>query len=201
MERRMGADAPVPDRQGHGAALAASGRDTGLLQWRLRRNCALDPRQTMHGFVALCAFNSLVGAAFAMLGYPLVMGFVVIVHGGFAIALLAYARHAGDCETVTLYDDGQLTVEQQCGARLTRTDFHAAWVRVMAQREARGMVCLCEQRVSVQVGRHVQPHLRARLAQELRHALAERAGCMPARRELRHHARACVNSGATQMPA
>jgi uncharacterized membrane protein len=147
-----------------------------VVQWRLRRNCAIGPRQTLIGFAGLCAFNVLIGAAFLLLGYPLVMLFIVLVLAGFALALLAYARHAGDCETLTL-DDGRLTIEQCCGAHVTRTELQAAWVRVVVPREASDLVALCERRRSVQVGRHLLPELRPRMAHELRQALdVQRAG-------------------------
>ena len=149
------------------------------VQWRLRRNCALDPRQTLIGFAALCVVTTLVGAAFSLLGYPLVMAFIAIVDAGFAVALLVYARHASDCETLTLRD-GRLTVEQQCGVHLIRTDFHAVWVRVVVPHAAGDLVCLCESRRSVQVGRHVRPQLRSQLAQELRHALTRECSAVRA---------------------
>ena len=142
------------------------------VQWRLRRNCALDPRRTMLGFFALIAFNSLLGAAFSWLGYAVIMLFVVLVHAGFAIALCAYARHATDCETLTLHD-GRLSVEQRCGASLTRTDLQAVWVRVIVPHQAGDLVALCDSRRSVQVGRHVPPHMRSQLAQDIRRALVE----------------------------
>lgn len=142
------------------------------VQWRLPRNCALDPRQTMLGFLALIAFNALVGAAFSWLGYAVILLFVALVHAGFAVALCAYARHATDCETLTLHG-GRLTVEQRCGAALIRTDLQVVWVRVIVPHQAGDLVALCDSRRSVQVGRHVAPQLRSQLAQDIRRALVE----------------------------
>ena len=139
--------------------------------WRLPRNCALGPRQTLLAFAAGSALHLVIGAGFAIVGYPLVLLFVLLCQAALAVAWLGYARHAGDCETVTLRD-GRLTVEQQCGAHVTRTELHAAWVRVVPPAGPHGLVALCESNRRVEVGRHTVPHGRADLARELRLALA-----------------------------
>jgi uncharacterized membrane protein len=154
----------------NGACVDMPSLDDRPQRWHLRRNCALGPRPTMMLFVVLCAFKLSIGVAFSIIGYPLVLLFVVIALAGFAIALLVYGRHATDCDTLILSGD-RLTVEQHCGQRVMRTELQAAWVRVMAPKEPNDLVALCERQRHVEVGSHVAPQTRKHVAVALQRAL------------------------------
>jgi uncharacterized membrane protein len=152
-----------------GAARLAPACDAAL-HWRLRRNCRLSPRQLGACFAAVCAFHVLLALSFWALGYPMVSlfaGIEVVVLGG---ALLAYARHACDCETIILAADC-LCVEQHVGSRVERIELPAAWVRVQADGPA-ALVRLSAGSRSVCVGRHLPMSQRPLMARELRRALA-----------------------------
>jgi uncharacterized membrane protein len=145
--------------QAHGAAL----------HWQLRRNCRLSPRQLGGCFAAVCAFHTLLALSFWALGYPMVSlfaGIEIVVLGG---ALLAYARHACDCETIILAAD-RLSVEQHVGSHVERIELPAAWVRVQADGPA-ALVRLSAGSRSVCVGRHLPLAQRPLMACELRRAL------------------------------
>jgi len=85
-------------------------------------------------------------------------------------AMLAYARHAADGESIALCGD-RLTVEHATGNRVDRVEFRPQCVRVEPQEGDGSLVELSGQGRRVAVGRYVRPELRRQLADELRTAL------------------------------
>jgi uncharacterized membrane protein len=85
-------------------------------------------------------------------------------------ALLVFARHAGDRETITL-THREMSVVQQVGPATEQVRFRAEWVRVEPVADDGSLVELSGEGRSVRVGRHVRPEMRVALAQELRRAL------------------------------
>lgn len=136
----------------------------------MRRNCSLAPRQLLFA-LGIAAMLPVVFATFLFgLGATLVMPFAWLEVAALAVALLAYARHAGDRELVRI-GGGRLEVERIDGARVERADFDAARVRVEADRGRDRLIELAGEGRRIAVGRFVRPELRAALARELRFAL------------------------------
>lgn len=160
--------APVPPdwRFAHGIP--------GGLRWELRRNCALKPRQVMAAFAVACVLSLAAAVVCWALGARLVLPFAGLELLALGGLWLAYARHAGDRETLTLRA-GALDVEQQDGATVRHTSFRAAGVRVEPARADGSLIELSGPGRRVQVGRWVRPELRGALARELRRALREPA--------------------------
>ena len=145
------------------------------LQWVLRRNCSITPQQLIGVYLSLCVVSMLIGAAFWWHGAPFVMAFAgveVVVVGA---ALLIYARHATDRETLTL-SGRRLVVERRLGPQVERADFRAEWLSVEPAQAQGSLVELSGEGRRIQIGRFVRPEHRAALAQELRGAL-RRAQC------------------------
>lgn len=140
------------------------------LEWMLRRNCSLTPRQSLVVFGSLGAVSMGIAAALWWQGATLVLAFAWIELLALAAAVLAYAQHATDRERLRLHD-GRLQVELHDGRRVRRVEFDAAWTRVEPVRDARSLIELSGQGQRVAVGRHVRPELREALARELRAAL------------------------------
>lgn len=141
--------------------------------WDLRRNCALRPGQLLAAVGAVCGLHLLMAGAAWSAGLAWVAAFALLESGGIAVALLCYMRHACDRETIVLEDGRWLCVERHCGNDVAAVRLEAARVRVGCGGRAAdaGLVQLSAGAVEVQVGRHVRPHQRQRVAQELRHAL------------------------------
>lgn len=143
---------------------------SGGVEWTLKRNCSITPVQLLAAYGGLCVL-SLGVAGFAWLqGARLVMPFAWCELLAVAVAMLAFARHAGDRERITL-GDGRLRVETSDGGRLERIEFAPDTVRVEAGRD--GLVELASRGERIAVGRHVRRELRPWLAAELRDALRE----------------------------
>jgi uncharacterized membrane protein len=140
------------------------------VEWTLKRNCSLAPRQLFGFYSVLCGISLAVAAFWWWQGAHLVMPFAALELLAAGAALLVYARHATDNESIALRDD-RLTVELASGNRRERVEFQPMWVRVEPESGDGSLVELSGQGRRVAVGRYVRPELRRQLADELRMAL------------------------------
>ena len=106
------APAPGVFRFGKAMRLPAGG---WAMQWLLKRNCSLAPRQLLWFYVVLSGLSLGIAVGFWLHGATLVMPFAGLEVLAIGVALLVYARHASDCESIRL-QGGSLTVEHACGA-------------------------------------------------------------------------------------
>jgi uncharacterized membrane protein len=143
------------------------------VHWVLRRNCSVTPRQVLGFFASVCVLTLAIGLGFWFHGAPAVLLFAGIELLALGLALLVFARHAGDRETIRL-DGAGLSVEHRCGSSTRTTLFRSAWVRVEPRHAQGSLVQLSGEGSSVLVGRYLPSNQRAELAQELRTALRSR---------------------------
>ncbi len=143
----------------------------GSLQWLLKRNCSISPRQLLAFYLSLLAVSGGIVAAMWLRGATLVMPFAGVELIAVAVAFLVYARHAADSERLELRP-GRLTVETSLGQSIERVEFAPAQVRVEPEWDDRSLIELSGAGRRIAVGRFVRPELRRALADELRAALA-----------------------------
>jgi uncharacterized membrane protein len=148
----------------------------GGVQWVLRRNCSLTPGQMGGFYLSMCLVSLIIATGFALNGAPVVLWFAGIELVLLAVALLVYARHAADADTLTLA--GQLlTVEQSCGTASTAIQFRTPWLSVEPVHGDGSLIELSGQGQTARIGRFLRPEARAEFARELRAAL--RASLQP----------------------
>ena len=140
------------------------------LQWLLRRNCSITPRQLGLVYLSLCCASLLIGAFFFVQGAPFVLAFAAVELACVGIALLAFARHAGDREVLTLVGRS-LQVEQCFGTRVRHTRFVADSLHVEPAAGQGSLVELRGRGECLRVGRFLRPEQRVAFARELRQAL------------------------------
>ena len=174
---------PLPPAGQRGGARWQFGQDFGAggsgdavagTQWLFKRNCSISPGQLLAVYLGLCAVSLTVGLAFFFHGAPFVLGFAGLELFCVGVALLVFARHAGDRETLTLHGR-TLRVEQIWANRLASTEFMAEWLTVEPAAGQGSLVELAGQGRTVRVGRFLRPELRALFARELRVALRRAA--------------------------
>lgn len=165
-----GASRSGPWLFGHEVVLAG----LPALQWLLRPNCSITPRQLGLVYLSLCFVSLLIGGLFFVQGAPFVLAFAGFELAGVGLALLAFARHAGDRETLTLIG-GSLQVEQCFGSRVYRAQFVADWLRVEPAAGQGSLVELSGRGQRLRVGRFLRPEQRSAFARELRQALRRTA--------------------------
>ncbi len=139
--------------------------------WMLSRNCALTPRQVGAFYLSLVAASTVIATFFLLRGAWMILPFSFIEMTALGVALLVYARHAVDCDRVSLRSDA-LEIESIDGnrRRLIRIDPRSA--RVEMQARPRGGLAVVARGERIEVGRFVCERERRRFARELRHALS-----------------------------
>ena len=142
------------------------------IDWMLKRNCSVTPSQLGWAYGALCVTSLGIGAWFWAMGARFVLGFAWIELMAVGLAFFAYARHAGDGETISLRGS-RLVVETALGGRHQRAEFSRDWVRVEPQVGDTSLIEVSGQGRKVKVGRYVRPELRPALAHEIRTALRQ----------------------------
>jgi uncharacterized membrane protein len=153
------------------------------VDWLLKRNCSMAPRQLFAIYLSLCALSCAIGALFWLQGAPFVLPFAWLELLAVGLALLIYARHAADNETIHL-EPGRLTVAWTSGSRIDRAEFAPAWVRVEPEHGDGSLIELSGQGQRISIGRFVRPELRRQLADELRWALRRWQFAQAERRDL-----------------
>lgn len=170
------APAPWPRAAGTAAAawrIGAEWRGEGAgarIEWLLKRNCSITPRQLFGVYLSLCAASLAIAGGFAWVGASPVLVFAGVELLLVGAALLLYARHALDHERITLRGPA-LCVEHQHGAHTDRSEFRAAWVRVEPLSSDRSLIEVAGDGHTARIGRYLRPELRPTLARELRIAL------------------------------
>lgn len=167
--------APAPLQFGRvGKCSTVSDHDAVRIDWVLKRNCSMSPKQVLAVYASLCVISLAVAACFWFLGARLVMPFAwaeLLLLGGM---LLLYARHADDAEHLAL-QTGRLTVEWRGGGRIERAEFLPEWVRIELRNDERSLIELSDRGRVFEVGRFIRPELRRALAEELRAAVRQHA--------------------------
>lgn len=157
-------------RFGREVVLTAEPGATRALQWQLRRNCSITPNQMLAAYGLLCTVSLAVALFLWFTGARIVLaftGFELMVLGA---AMLVFARHAGDRETLTLVGRS-LWVERALGPKIERAAFAADWLSVEPAAGQNSLVELSGQGHVMRVGRFLRPELRAEFAHELRRAV------------------------------
>lgn len=145
------------------------------LRWVMQRNCSISPAQLLLVYLSLCVLSLVIAGAFFLQGAKPVLMFAGVELLALGAALLVYARHARDHETLTLAGR-RLRVEQLDGHRASSAEFRAEWLAVEPSAGQGSLVELSGEGQRVRVGRFLRPELRAAFAHELRRAL--RRACL-----------------------
>jgi uncharacterized membrane protein len=139
------------------------------MQWLLKPNCSMSPRQLGGVYLSLCVVAALISGFFYAQGAPWIAAFAGIELLALGAALLVFARHAGDRETLTLAD-GLLRVHSANGNRSTEHELPLQWLAIEPAAGQGSLVQLRGRGQQVRVGRFLRPEQRATLALELRQA-------------------------------
>lgn len=148
----------------------ATARD---MQWVMRRNCSITPRQMVAVYLSLCAVSLAIAGGFWVAGAPTILAYAALELVLLGLALALYARHATDCETITLAGR-ELAIERRCGQGVECARFRAEWARVEPACDDGSLVEVSGDGRHTCVGRYLRPEWRSQLAQELRLALRRR---------------------------
>ena len=152
-------------------AAGPAGSSAGI-EWLLKRNCSITPRQLGAVYASLSGVSALIAGFFFWQGAPFVAAFAGIELAAVGAVMLVFAHHAGDRETLTLVGRS-LRVERCIGNRVERAELAADWLTVEPAAGQGSLVQLCGRGHRVRVGRFLRPELRGAFAQELRRTLRQ----------------------------
>ncbi|TAK77354.1 MAG: DUF2244 domain-containing protein [Aquabacterium sp.] len=158
--------------EGASASGKTGAEGAGRVEWLLKRNCSVSPGQVLAFFVSIGVVSLVIAAAFWLHGVTFILPFTCLELLAVAVALLVFARHAGDHERVCL-DDGRLIIERHDGNAVERWEWSAEWVQVDCRIAAGGpgLIEFSGQGRRAEVGRHVRAELRRPLAREFSRVL------------------------------
>lgn len=140
----------------------------GEVGFRASRGCSLAPVPFFLFFSVLALMTLLLSVVWFHFGAWPVVPFAVLEVGVLLAVLIAYARHAGDYERVSL-DGGQLLVEFGIGGQVERHVFNPYWVRY--ERGKHDTLVLCSGGKTFEIGRYLTGDERHQRSVELESAL------------------------------
>ncbi len=97
--------------------------------WKMRRNCALTPKQLLKFYILLICLSASVATGFLLAGVWVVVIFTALEVGAVTIGFLIYCRHALDSETIEI-NSQCLIVKKFIGHKETVYEFNAQWVKI-----------------------------------------------------------------------
>ena len=140
-------------------------------RWTLKRNCSLTPNQSAAVYALLCAASFGIALVFLLQGVWMVLAFALVEMTAVGMALLYYARHALDVETVVL-GDGWLLIERWDAGRREEIRLDPCWTRILAPApRQRRLIELESHGRRVQLGAYVSEAMRTQVARELTQAI------------------------------
>jgi len=142
------------------------------VRWQSKRNCSLAPKHTLACYAPLCVLLAAVGLACWRVGALWVLPFAALEIAAVAAAVLAYARHASDRETVELRA-GRVLVRHCHGDEVNEVEFAPEWVRVARPDDDCTLIEVSGPGRRAHIGRYVRPEKRSHVADELRRALRQ----------------------------
>ena len=91
--------------------------------WHTKRNCSFTPRQVGYFYLSMFLFSSFIATYFLLHGVWMILIFTVIELTVLGIALIVYARHALDYESIAI-DGTALKIEKNIGGKIERHVFN-----------------------------------------------------------------------------
>ena len=141
--------------------------DGARIEWFLRRNCAMSPRQfgACYGFIS--TISLCIGVFFWAQGATLVVPFSALEIIVLGVGFLCVARRASDREIIRI-DGHRVTVECELSGVIHQASFERAWLSVECPKRPQQLIELRGQGKVIEVGRFVRPEWRSALAAEIR---------------------------------
>jgi uncharacterized membrane protein len=149
-------------------------QNNSQVQWVFKKNCSFSPKQVGLFYLAQSGLSLIVAGFFLSQGVWLVLPFTILELLVLGIALLIYARHATDYESITLNND-EFVLETSSAGVVRKHVFNPVWVRLERLLSPRKLIALVYQGQKVEIGQFMHVSLRNDFLQELRQELRKYA--------------------------
>jgi uncharacterized membrane protein len=153
-----------------------SSTDAGedLPRWRLKRRCALTPRQLLLSFAALAASSAAIALPFGWHGVWMIPLWCLLEISVAGALYLFYMVHAADGEQISFSPEGQLAIEVVRGLDTRHYRMNPAWAHLERGGARKDRLWLCCSPLRVEVATQLGTGEKRRVERELKQALAER---------------------------
>ena len=139
-------------------------------RWTFKRNCSFTPKQVGLFYLSQVCFALIVAIFFYARGVWIVLPFTLIVLFVLAVALLIYARHATDFESIII-DGSSLIVIIKNGLKQERYDWNISWVKVNSELSRTDLIVMSYQGKECELGRFIHVSQRQSFLSELKSRL------------------------------
>lgn len=134
--------------------------------WLMRRNCSFTPKQLGLFYLAQSVFALLVASFFWFRGVRFVMPFTLVELVILAIALVVYARHTTDYESLK-FSEGVFEIESSHKGDRQHHRWNALWVTLSPDLNQRDLIVLSYQGKQHHIGRFLTVAQRRKFLKEL----------------------------------
>ena len=112
-------------------------------------------------------FSSIIATYFLVQGIWMILPFTIIELTALGIALLIYARHALDYESIAI-DGSSVTVEKNIGGKLERHEFNTKWLQLKQEEDGKRLIRIEQSDQELPIGIFVPVDARAQFFKDLR---------------------------------
>jgi len=133
----------------------------------MKRNCSFSPRQVGYFYLSMFLFSSLIATYFLLHGVWMILIFTVIELTVLGIALIIYARHALDYESIAI-DGTSLRVEKNIGGKLECHEFNTRWMTLKQEEDGKRLIRVEERDKELPIGLFVPLDARPQFYKDLR---------------------------------
>lgn len=135
--------------------------------WKMRRNCALTPKQLLKFYLGLVFLSATVATGFLLVGVKMILIFTAIEITAVTVGFLVYCRHALDFEEIEIQGT-RLIVRKFIAYKETAVEFNTRWVRFSQPKENSKVFFIEQTGQSVELGQFIRREQFKGLIAELR---------------------------------
>lgn len=147
----------------------------GAVCFVARRNCSISPKGLIGFFAGIAAVSIVISLVFYALGAWMILPFAGLEILALGMAFVGYARHAVDCERISVGHD-RIRVEVCDGDIVSAREFDQGLTRLVVTRAPmRTSLALRVQGQEIEIGKHLALEERQQLASALEQLLGRAA--------------------------
>ena len=135
--------------------------------WHTKRNCSFTLRQVRYFYLSMFLFSSFIATYFLLHGVWMILIFTVIELTVLGVALIIYARHALDYESIAI-DGTALQIEKNIGGKIERHVFNTRWLTLTQEESGKRLIRVEERSKEMPIGIFVPLDARPQFYQDLR---------------------------------
>ena len=135
--------------------------------WKMRRNCALTPKQLLLFYIVLVCLSLTVALGFFLVGVWVIPIFTAIELTAVTVGFLIYCRHALDCETIQV-EGNRLVIKKFIGYKEACYEFNTQWAKIELPIEGSKTFHISQSKLRVELGQFIRQEQQLALIHQLR---------------------------------